>query len=464
MKLNRHKKTMALMLTATLTLGTMSISPSQAATSLKLSEKSVTITVGKSTTITANKKIKKWKSNNKNIATVKKLANKKAKITGRKKGNCKITATNGKKTVKVNVTVREKSTTTATPTIATTPVVTTIPEGTSTIPVVTNTPVVTKTPVTTSSVETPVVSTNPAVTDSPVNTDTPAITEKPEVPATPSATGMPVSSSVPTATDNSVATELPSITTVPAITTTPVITTQSAIETTSSAAIDMSKLKATFAYSDEKILTIENENSVDFQFYTNGYYLEQKTDDTWIPLPAVAIYRDPIPAVLKANSSISYSVDYLDDYGTLKDGTYRIVVALFYTAPDVTETTIYYVNSEFTISNFPQENITMTVTEQSDKRLSITIKNNKSCPIQLEQTSYDIEVRKDDDWLPLPSTMVLRPNRFMEIAGNATTTFSIDYTEYYGILPVGTYRMVLPVWQSGNDTNHTILYETFTID
>lgn len=461
MKLDRHKKAMTLMLTATLTLGTMSISPSQAATTLKLSEKSVTITVGKSTTITANKKIKKWKSSNKTIATVKKVTNKKAKITGRKKGSCKITATNGKKTVKVNVTVRGKSTATATPTITNTPVATTTvvpntPEVTATIPVVTNTPIVTEAPAT---------STNPALTNTPIITETPVITEKPEVTATFSATEIPSSSTTPTMTREPVTTDIPVVTTKPAVTTNPAITTTpSAIETVSpSSIIDINKVQASFVYGNEKILSIQNDNPVDFQFYTNGYYLEQKTDDAWMPLPAIAIYREPVPAVLKANSSISYSVEYLEDYGNLKDGTYRIVVPLFYTAPNATEATTYYVTSEFTIGDFAKESVSMTVTEQSNNGLSITITNSNNSPIQLNQAAYDIEVFKNDEWISLPSVAMLRPTLPMTVTEHATSTFSIEYTEYYGFLPAGTYRIVLPISQSGNTNTDTVLYGTFSI-
>lgn len=470
MRLHKHKKTMAFALTATLALGTLSTNSSQAATTLKLSEKSVTIPVGKSTTITGNKKIKKWKSSNKTVATVKKVTNRKAKITGHKKGSCKITATNGKRTVKVKVIVRAKATATAVPTITNTPSPTATTPVSATTPVATNAPVVTETPAATappSTVETPVATATssavetPAASTKPTITSSPIITEKPET----SATEIPANSTTPTTTNNPTATKIPAFTTTPAVTTNPIITTTpSAIETASPAAIiDMNKVQASFAFNGENIFSIQNDNPVDFQFYTNNYYLEQKIDDTWVPLPAIAIHKEFIPAVLKANSSISYSIDYLEDYGNLEYGTYRIVVPLFYTAPDATEKTTYYVNSEFTIEPFSTEKINMTVLEVSNRALSITIENNNTVSLQFDQAAYDIEMLNDDQWIPLPSVAILRPILPMKIDENTTSTFSIEYTEYYGFLPAGTYRILLPISQSGNTTKDTALYAIFSV-
>lgn len=462
MKLHKHQKTMAFVLTATLTFGILSTSSSQAATALKLSEKSVTITVGKSTTITGNKKIKKWKSSNKTVATVKKVTNRKAKITGRKKGSCKITATNGEKTITVKVIVRAKPTATAAPIITSTPlttataapIITNTPSPTTTVaPIITSTPSTMTTP--------PVATSAPVVTQTPAVTSNPMSTEKPDT----SATEIPANSTPPTTTNDPVATKIPTVTTTPTITTNPVITaTPSAIETTSPASIiDMNKVQASFSYNGEKICSIQNDNPVDFQFYTNNYYLEQKMDDTWVPLPAIDIYREFTPAVLKANSSISYSVDYLEDYGKLENGTYRIVVPLFYTAPDATEKATYYVYNEFTIEDFSTEKVNVTALELSNKALSITIENSNSVSLQLDQAEYDIEMLKDGQWTPLPSTAILRPNLPMEIEGKATSKFSITYTEYYGLLPAGTYRIVLPICQSGDTNKATVLYAVFSV-
>lgn len=469
-KLHRHKLILTIILTATLTLGTLSTNASQAATTLNLSKKSITITVGKSTMVTANKKINKWKSSNKAIASVKKVTNRKAKITARKKGSCNITATNGKKTVRLKVIVHPKVTATKVPTITNIPaatsttVVTNIPEATATISVATNTPIVTETPITTATpsvVETPTVSVTPILTKEPTVTEVPVTTNMPEATASSTVTETPTHSTLPTITEEPTATEVPVITTTPAVTATP-----SAMATTSPASIvAITNVHASFNYNgnNKSIMKIENDNAVDFQFYTNGYYLEQKIDDTWMPLPSVAIYRQPVSAILKANSNISYSIDYLEDYGTLEYGAYRIVVPLFYTALDDTEATVYYVHSEFTIEDFSTEKVAMTVTPNANNKVSITIENNNSYPIQLDQATYDIQLLETDTWLPLPSAAIIRPVLPMTIAGNCTGSFSINYTEYYGFLPAGTYRMVLPVSQFGNTNKDTILYSTFSI-
>lgn len=79
----------------------------KAATDVHLTKTKVTLYVGQSTTLKLNgAKVKKWKSNDKNIATV----NKNGKVTAKKKGTTTIVATakNGK-TYKSKVTVKNVS-------------------------------------------------------------------------------------------------------------------------------------------------------------------------------------------------------------------------------------------------------------------------------------------------------------------------------------------------------------------
>lgn len=107
---------------ATTLLGTMQPSVTQAATKLKVSVSKCTLQVGKTKTVSANKKVT-WKSSNKKVATVKKINGKKAKITAKKKGTCKITASVGKKKSVIKITVKKaQKKSTATPTI--TPIIT----------------------------------------------------------------------------------------------------------------------------------------------------------------------------------------------------------------------------------------------------------------------------------------------------------------------------------------------------
>jgi hypothetical protein len=81
----------------------------------KLTKKQVTLTVGKSTTLTVkNAKGKvRWKSSRSSVASVKKTGAKKAKITAKKAGTAKITAKVGKKKLTCKVTVKKAGTSTA---------------------------------------------------------------------------------------------------------------------------------------------------------------------------------------------------------------------------------------------------------------------------------------------------------------------------------------------------------------
>lgn len=77
------------------------------AAKVKISKKSVTLTVGSSLTlkITGTKKKVKWKSSKKSVATV----SSKGKLKAKKAGKAVITATVGKKKLKCKVTVKNKT-------------------------------------------------------------------------------------------------------------------------------------------------------------------------------------------------------------------------------------------------------------------------------------------------------------------------------------------------------------------
>ena len=100
------KKSIAKVLLLSLTLSAFSpMTSADAATKLTLSRSKLSMKVGATKTVKANKSVT-WKSSNKKIATVKKLTAKKATITAKKAGSCKIKATAGKKTA-VMISVRE---------------------------------------------------------------------------------------------------------------------------------------------------------------------------------------------------------------------------------------------------------------------------------------------------------------------------------------------------------------------
>lgn len=86
-----------------------------ASSALKVSTKKVTIMVGDGKKVSSNQTVK-WTSSNKKIATVKKISPKKAKIQGKKAGNCKIKATHGKKSVTIKVVVKKTQTVKPSPT------------------------------------------------------------------------------------------------------------------------------------------------------------------------------------------------------------------------------------------------------------------------------------------------------------------------------------------------------------
>lgn len=120
---------------------------SQAATALKVSTKSVSLTVGKSKVVSANKKVT-WSSTNKKVAKIKKINGKKAKISAVKSGSCTIIAKykKQKKTIRVTVTKKASNKVAVSPTpVVTDPLNVPSPTPAST-PGITATPIVTATP------------------------------------------------------------------------------------------------------------------------------------------------------------------------------------------------------------------------------------------------------------------------------------------------------------------------------
>ena len=98
-------------------LGTTQPTMTQAATKLKVSVSKCVLKVGQTKTISANKKVT-WKSSDKKVVAVKKVNGKKAKITAKKKGACKVIASIGKKKAVIKVIVQKaKIKPTVTPTV-----------------------------------------------------------------------------------------------------------------------------------------------------------------------------------------------------------------------------------------------------------------------------------------------------------------------------------------------------------
>lgn len=136
------KVLIAALLTASVTVNT---NVSQAATTLKVSTNEVSLTVGKTKVVSANKEVT-WSSSNKKIAKVKKVNSKKAKISAVKSGSCKIVAKYKKQKKTIKVTVKKQ--TSHKVSVSPTPIVMETPNVTASTPTPNNTPMpeVTATP------------------------------------------------------------------------------------------------------------------------------------------------------------------------------------------------------------------------------------------------------------------------------------------------------------------------------
>ena len=159
---------------------------------LKVSQKTVSVQVGKSKTISANLPVK-FTISNKKIAVLKKVKKKQCSVYGKKKGNCKVVVKAGKQkiTVKIEVKAKTQAKTKNTPAPKNTKAPTIAPTAT---PIVTISPVAVTSSPSAAPVEEPTIKPDedkdtpePVVEETaspePVNTVTPDITEVPtEVP------------------------------------------------------------------------------------------------------------------------------------------------------------------------------------------------------------------------------------------------------------------------------------------
>ena len=152
---------------------------------LSVTKKNITLTVGASKTLVANKTVT-WKCSDKKVAKVTKLTKKKAKITAKGKGKCTITVKSGNKQVKVKVTVKPKTQQTAKPagTATVAPETTSKPTGTATVA-----------PETTSKPTEPA-TVPPETSSKPVKPEPPYILEEPET-IKPSTTFIPTETEIP---------------------------------------------------------------------------------------------------------------------------------------------------------------------------------------------------------------------------------------------------------------------------
>lgn len=266
------KKSSLLASTLAITLAIGCLTPASnadAASKLSLSTKKVTLKVSKSTTVHANKKVT-WKSSNAKIAKVKKLSNKKAKITAKAAGSCKITATSGKSKAVIRVTVNKSKTT-----------VTATPKPTATVA--------------------PVTKPQASASSQPVNTLTPEEKE-------------PLENAIPE--------QMPTVTATPA-------PTQDSTEYTASA--DGILISVTEYTTTGIKYTITNSNTTEISFGYN-YILQKSENGDWVNVPYQNNdWAFPALAIgLPANNSYNASINWEYMYGALTNGTYRIVKSFYH--------------------------------------------------------------------------------------------------------------------------------------
>lgn len=130
------KKVCAVTMMGTFLAGSVPIYQGLAASkNLKVSSKSITLTVGKTKAVTTNISAT-FKTSNKKIVSLKNVKKKKCTLVAKKKGSCTITVkAKNQKTIKVKVKVKKKAATTATvkPTATAKPVATVLPAATASI-------------------------------------------------------------------------------------------------------------------------------------------------------------------------------------------------------------------------------------------------------------------------------------------------------------------------------------------
>ena len=447
------RKNIARVLLMSLTLSAISpMQDAQAASKITLSNKSLSMKVGATKTVKANKAVK-WKTSNKKIATVKKLSTKKAKITAKKAGSCKITATAGKKKATIRVTVKKVVKPTKKPTVTVTP---------------TSTPKVTVTPVSTSTVEpttttvVPTPSTNPAivastepVTTAVVSTEVPTVepTETPvvtsaepstEPTATEAVTVEPTETPVVTSTEPAL-TPSAEPTTEPVATIEPTVTPVAATlePTTTPAAtpitVSASGISMTLDHYENGILTytIENTSEIDMD-YDYGYYIEKEINGEWIQVTPDRFLNVPMAFKnLSSGSKVSETESIKAAYD-LTPGKYRYVKSFFY--ENYHQSLNIKLPFEVTNTIVYGSDISMTLDGYKNGRLSYTIENQTGDTIWYSIYTYSIYKEMDGKWVYLgPDTSQPIPCVIESLANGEKESYTLDMLGKFDLTP-GNYR------------------------
>ena len=361
---------------------------SQAATALKVSTKSVSLTVGKTKVVSANKKVT-WSSTNKKVAKVKKINGKKAKISAVKSGSCTIIAKykRQKKTIRVTVTKKDSNKGAVSPT-----------------PVVTD----------------------PLNVPSPTPASTPGITATPIVTATPNITATPTVTQTPAAD----------------------IYTETAAQVT---------VKTVSSSATSARLEIRNDNNKEVIF-GKVYQVQKLVNGSWENMKPLAenIVFPMIGIEIAGNTTGYIDVDWTDYYGVLENGQYRIVkeysvggvfykIAAPFELKDISSTATpdNTATPEVNIYAETAAQVTVKTVSSSATSAKLEIKNDNSTEV-IYGEAYQVQKLVNGSWenmKPLEENIVF-PMVGIEIAGNTTGYIDVDWTDYYGKLENGKYRIV----------------------
>lgn len=354
MKITKKLLASALLATTTMFMLQPMDSNIEAATKLKLSSTKLTMTIGTSKCVSASQKVS-WKTSNKKIATVKKLTGKKAKITAKKAGTCKIIVTAGSKNAVIQVKVKAQENKT-TPT----PNVTTAVSPTAT-PFVTPQPPTVATQVPVATTETPVLTTELplATTEQPVAaTNVPQLTTE-----LPTATKTPANDIPHSTTQAAIQTATPNVVTNACVTMSSVIATSNAEGMTQLSFVVNNNTNSDISYN---FASLELLNADGSWTINNGYY--------------------PTQGLLAASEQESQSVEL----GKL-DGTIR------YTLKVIEKNTGKEALIAFVTTIKKEQGVVLQKLMADDNQLTYRITNNYAQTISYQYNNYSI-YDEDGNW------------------------------------------------------------------
>lgn len=457
-----------------LSLSLSAISPMQdanAATKLTLSNKSISIKVGATKTIKANKTVT-WKTSNKKIATVKKLSKKKAKITAKKAGSCKITAIAGKKkatirvtvkkaskpTKKPTVTVKPTSTAMATSTPVTTPTATIAPTATAVIPTPSCTPVVSATAIAvptatvsssivpeTTEVPTTITSAEPTATTVAASIE-PTVTIAPTATVTsmePTVTTVPTATIAPTATATTVVASVEPTTAVTA-TIEPSATPTVIPVTATDAGISMNLVR----YENGKLsYTINNQSCDDLCYNYYSCILEKENNGEWISVEPDRYLNAPaIMKNLSQGTEVEEIINVKEQYD-LMPGNYRLTRKFYFENNDK----MVELKLPFKVTNTIVYNsgVVMTLDNYADGVISFTIENKYNDEIKYSRDDYTLQKESNGEWIILePAREFLVRKECVTLNRKERDTQTVNLALGYDLEP-GNYRFVKSFAEQG---------------